>query len=208
MKELMINNMGYENFDVMLQDEGMKKVIWSIWNQLSITRVEARESKAQCDNNALDIENIKQEQDEYNNRLEKAEDFAECLYNNSSAKKDFNNHVNSLAYRFTGGSSEIKDCLFHGIITKNIKAYVCKELNATCEGRIKVVDLETAKKLARSYLTPFEVNRLITKTIDKWQSQIEKGSVRKTLDVSMLNKYIDLENEKMAKNMEEKLNAI
>lgn len=208
MNELKLIKKCYEDFEVVLQDEGIKRVLWSVWNQVSETKSDALFAK----NGVLEYEEkfntIEKRQNKQDEKIEKNADFAECLYNNSSAMKEWRNHVNSLAYRMTGGSSEIKDQLFHGILTKNCKSNVCNELNATCEGRIKVSDMELAKKAAIKYLTPFEANRIIHETVRRWQSQIAKGSVRKTLDIDMLNKYIEQENEKAIKNMEDKLNEI
>lgn len=140
--------------------------------------------------------------------LEKAEDFTDCFYNHADARKSFDNHVHQLTYRFTGDNTDIKDKLFHSIITRNCKANVTKSLNVGEVGRIKVSDLDMAKRLADCYMTSFQVDSIINKTIKSWQQQKLKGSLRSKVAIDLLDKYIEQENEKMMSDIEKKLNNI
>lgn len=135
----------------------------------------------------------------------KVEDFTECLFNHRDAKRSLENYIHKLTYRFTGEPTDIKDKLFHSTLTRNCKGHISSSLNASNFDRIKVSDVETAKRLAECHMTQFQVQHIISETIKKWQKEKANGTLRNKAAVELLDKYLNQESEKYADDLEEKL---
>lgn len=141
-------------------------------------------------------------------KIEEVKDFADCLFNHADAKRTLENYIHRLTYRHTGDPVDMKDKLFHATLTRSCKGHISKSLNVSNFDRVKVSDVDTAKKLAECHMTSFTVEHIISETIKSWQKQKTKGTLRNKVANDLLDKYLEQESQKYAEELERKLNAM